>query len=261
MTAGRSTWASVDGRVRVVRADDARRAGRRRGCARWPPLRDLAAFGRSRRRGVALAAVFGDRLRFRQSPEDKLEHVHGAAGRRAARPDARRRTQRRGRTRRRDVGIAVSDDTACLVPACDAVLRGDRAGRCLPRCSATRGAPARDRPLLRRLGRLQRRSASGWRWPAQLTPLVTAILMPVSSLTIVALSTGLMRVHVPEERGDERDRAPHRRRRRSWPAVSWSRSSGPSDPASSTTPRTPPSESSWTTPGSPNQAMHHTVPT
>jgi Cu+-exporting ATPase len=30
-----------------------------------------------------------------------------------------------------------------------------------------------------------------------LTPLVTAILMPVSSLTIVGLSTGLMRIRVP----------------------------------------------------------------
>jgi Cu+-exporting ATPase len=30
-----------------------------------------------------------------------------------------------------------------------------------------------------------------------LTPLATAILMPVSSMTIVAVSTGLMRLHPP----------------------------------------------------------------
>ena len=40
-----------------------------------------------------------------------------------------------------DVGMAVSDDTACLVPACDAVIRGDRLAE-LPAVScATRAAP------------------------------------------------------------------------------------------------------------------------
>ena len=46
-----------------------------------------------------------------------------------------------------DVGIAVSDDTACMVPACDAVIRGDRL-RCLPAFLALRAPGAAGRSLL-----------------------------------------------------------------------------------------------------------------
>ena len=62
-----------------------------------------------------------------------------------------------------DVGIAVSDDTACLVPACDAVIRGDRLALLPAVLRYARRARAVIVALLRRVGRLQRRSGSGWR--------------------------------------------------------------------------------------------------
>lgn len=137
-------------------------------------------------------AQFGDRMRFRQSPEDKLSFVRAlqASGRRVLMigdglNDA-------GALAAADAGIAVSDETACLVPACDAVLHGER---------------LRQLPALLRYARRARRvivlcfaisvayNLIGL-WLAlagRLTPLGTAILMPVSSLTVVGLSVGLMR--------------------------------------------------------------------
>ena len=142
-------------------------------------------------------AAFGDRMRFRQSPEDKLRAVQArqAAGRHVLMigdglNDA-------GALAAADVGIAVSDDTACLVPACDAVIAGDRLA------------------LLPAVLRYARRARAvivlcfvvsvfynivglGFALTGHLTPLATAILMPVSSLTIVGLSVGLMRVRPPD---------------------------------------------------------------
>jgi Cu+-exporting ATPase len=136
--------------------------------------------------------LFGDRMRFRQSAEDKLRFVHELQqqGRRVLMigdglNDA-------GALAAADVGMAVSDDTACLVPACDVVIAGSRLRRL---------------PGLLRYARVARQVivlcfavsvaynvvGLGLALAGRLTPLATAILMPVSSLTIVGLSVGLMR--------------------------------------------------------------------
>jgi P-type Cu+ transporter len=136
--------------------------------------------------------LFGRRMRFRQSPGDKLAFVTDAqtGGRHVLMVgdglnDA-------GAFAAADVGLAVSDDTACVVPACDAVISGHRLA---------------DLPAFLRFARLVRQvivacfvvslayNLAGLTLALSglLTPLASAILMPASSLTIIALSSGAVR--------------------------------------------------------------------
>jgi Cu+-exporting ATPase len=91
-----------------------------------------------------------------------------------------------------DVGVAVSDQTACVVPACDAVISGGR---------------VRHLEAFLRYARLSRQVivlafalsvvynvvGLSFALAGALTPLASAILMPISSLTVVGLGAGGMR--------------------------------------------------------------------
>jgi Cu+-exporting ATPase len=137
--------------------------------------------------------VFGSRMWFRQSPDDKLAWVREqqAAGKRVLMVgdglnDA-------GALAVADVGLAVADETACIVPACDGVIGGDR---------------LTSLPAFLRYARAARHLVVAcfivsvfynviglsMALAGALTPLATAILMPVSSLTIVGMSAGGMRL-------------------------------------------------------------------
>ena len=92
-----------------------------------------------------------------------------------------------------NVGIAVSDETACLVPACDAVIRGEQ----LPKLPVFLAYARRARRVIMACFAV----SIAYNWlglslalTGHLTPLATAILMPISSLTIVAMAVGLMRL-------------------------------------------------------------------
>jgi Cu+-exporting ATPase len=136
--------------------------------------------------------LFGGQVRFRLSPDTKLDAVRArqAGGERVLMVgdglnDA-------GALAAAEVGFAVSDDTACLVPACDGVIRGDR----LP---ALAGVLSYAR-LARRVITIAFAVSVAYNaigialaLAGRLTPLATAILMPVSSLTVIGLSAGLMR--------------------------------------------------------------------
>ncbi|MEO7272526.1 MAG: heavy metal translocating P-type ATPase metal-binding domain-containing protein [Vicinamibacterales bacterium] len=138
------------------------------------------------------APLFGPSMHFRQTPEDKLALVE--AQRQAGRHvlmvgdglnDA-------GALRAADVGFSVCDDSACIVPACDGVIGGGRLA---------------DLPAVLRFARRVRQVVIACfvvsvtynvvgltlALTGALSPLASAILMPVSSLTIVGLSSGGVR--------------------------------------------------------------------
>jgi Cu+-exporting ATPase len=136
--------------------------------------------------------LFGGRMWFRQSPGDKLSFVRNArrAGRRVLMVgdglnDA-------GALAAADVGMAVSDLTACMAPACDAVIDGRRLV---------------DLPAFLRYARRARQVVAlcflvsvaynaiglALALAGALTPLAAAVLMPVSSLTVLGISAGAMR--------------------------------------------------------------------
>jgi Cu+-exporting ATPase len=142
--------------------------------------------------------VFGDRMHFRLAPDEKLALVRErreAGGHVLMIGDG---LNDAGALAAADVGMAVSDDTACLVPACDAVVRGDQ----LPRLPEFLRYARRARQVIVlcfAVSMVYNVIGIGLALAGRLTPLAAAILMPVSSLTVVGLSVGLMRLRAPRE--------------------------------------------------------------
>jgi len=134
-------------------------------------------------------AIFGPgaALRFGQSPHDKLEHVRReqAAGRRIAMlgdglNDA-------GALRQSDVGIAVSDDVTLFSPACDAILAG-RALNQLPRFLHFSRAALTILKCAFAVSLVYNVTGIAFAASGALSPLVSAILMPLSSISVISFS-------------------------------------------------------------------------
>ena len=152
----------------------------------------MLASGDSGSERAQWSPLFGPAMHFHQTPEDKLALVERErrAGRRVLMVgdglnDA-------GALRAADVGLSVCDDSACIVPACDGVIGGSRLA---------------DLPAVLHFARRARQIVIACfavsiaynvvgltlALTGSLTPLASAILMPVSSLTIVGMSSGGVR--------------------------------------------------------------------
>jgi P-type Cu+ transporter len=134
-------------------------------------------------------ALFGEAadLRFEQSPHDKLNYIRErqAAGHRILMlgdglNDA-------GALKQSDAGLAVSDDIALFTPACDAVLQGMALAR-LP--AFLRFARSSLRVLKSAFAVSLVYNITGLTFAASgaLSPLVSAILMPLSSFSVIGFS-------------------------------------------------------------------------
>lgn len=138
------------------------------------------------------AAVFGPAttLRFSQSPMDKLEFVR-------ARQDAGRTVMMvgdglndAGALRRSDVGVAVVEDLGAFSPASEIIIEAGRLGRLPAVLEYAKGAV---RIVHVCIGVSCLYNLVGVTLAAQglLAPWICAILMPVSSVSVVALASGL----------------------------------------------------------------------
>lgn len=93
-----------------------------------------------------------------------------------------------GALKNSDVGIAITDDTGVFTPACDGILQGDRIGQ----LDKFLRLAARSKNILRAgfaISFLYNAVAIAVAGAGLLTPLTAAILMPLSSISVVAFST------------------------------------------------------------------------
>ena len=157
--------------------------------ARLKAYRLAVLSGDSEREAERLRGWFGPatELRFHQQPADKLEAVRErqAAGARVLMlgdglNDA-------GALRQADLGMAVTDDIASFSPACDAILDASRLGT-LP---ALLDFARRTMGVIKASFAVSLVYNAAGLWFAMrgtLSPLICAILMPISSVSVVVLA-------------------------------------------------------------------------
>jgi Cu+-exporting ATPase len=130
-------------------------------------------------------------MRFRQTPHDKLAFIRAAKAAGSHVLMIGDGLNDSGALAAADVGITVSDDTACIVPACDAVVAGDRVAA-LPTFVRYARRAKSVVFLCFFVSVLYNAIGLTLALTGALTPLASAVLMPLSSLTIVGLSWGAM---------------------------------------------------------------------
>jgi Cu+-exporting ATPase len=146
--------------------------------------------GDNRGDGLAMRSLFGKTtpLLFNQSPHDKLNFIKSLqlGGKRVLMIGDGLNDS--GALKQSDVGIAVSDDTALFSPACDGILTGDNLTQLdkyleLAKTSST---------ILKigfGISFFYNTIALTFAVTGHLTPLIAAILMPISSITVVGFSS------------------------------------------------------------------------
>lgn len=131
-------------------------------------------------------------LRFAQSPQDKLDYVRDLQSEGHVVTMVGDGLNDAGALRQCDVGVAVTDDTGVFTPASDGIIKGDRVRHLDTFFDLSRSAVR----ILHTgfvISFLYNTIALSFAVSGQLTPLHAAILMPLSSISVVAFSTVAVR--------------------------------------------------------------------
>lgn len=138
----------------------------------------------------SMAFIFGNTttLLFNQSPHDKLAYIRDLQRSGAKVMMLGDGLNDAGALKQADVGIAVTDDTGIFTPACDGILHGSNITQ-LDKMLALARASAGVLKMSFGISFFYNAVALSFAITGNLTPLVAAILMPLSSISVVSFST------------------------------------------------------------------------
>ncbi|MFM7328627.1 MAG: heavy metal translocating P-type ATPase [Bacteroidota bacterium] len=146
----------------------------------------LSGDGDQDRRMMSELFPSGTALRFNQSPALKMEYIAQQVEHKVMMVGDGLNDS--GALRQAYVGVAVTDDTGVFTPSCDAILKGSELYKLDEFLSLSRKATSIVR-LCFLISFLYNVVGLAFAVSGHLTPLVAAVLMPLSSITIVAFTT------------------------------------------------------------------------
>lgn len=127
-------------------------------------------------------------MHFNQSPQNKLDYIAALRKKGSNVMMVGDGLNDAGALKQSDVGIAVTDDTGVFTPACDGILHGDRIGM-LDRYLELARSSARIVKAGFGISFFYNAVALTFAVTGNLTPLTAAILMPLSSISVVGFTT------------------------------------------------------------------------
>jgi Cu+-exporting ATPase len=127
-------------------------------------------------------------LKFNQEPSEKMSYIAGLQQRDRNVLMVGDGLNDAGALKQADVGIAVTDDTGLFTPGCDGILEGKRL-KDLDRFLSLAKASTWILKTAFVISFMYNAIALTFAITGHLTPLVAAILMPISSITVVGFST------------------------------------------------------------------------